>query len=404
VVLFNVAFWLVGFGTIATYAFYESVRDAFDAVAFGVDGIFGGGVALAKFAVVALDRLQRPDAGAAAFLATVPDADTLKAQAREFVVSAGVQLQRMQDILSVVRAAGTAVYAVLIVTFLALLAGLFLVFSASSRRRRNRSTSCTMCFMLFPLVLSWLAVAFVATAAVAAGDTCALLGDYHRLILDQAIKKATFAGGIDASENVIFANGVTCPAEFLGQDTLNALERFIVNRSTTGVTDSAFLTIFPGKDTRGVALYASTLFKGLRTCSSMVRFSGRLHQAVCQPTGPVLALFVIWFVLILLALVLTATFFVSQYSSFDATRFYTPFHTHSYKSSAGTDPPLSAELSASEDGEDEEDFGSGPATFDEVEAQRRRGGVRQPAANAGGAGAGNEYTTADFAPQQAWRR
>jgi hypothetical protein len=359
VLLCNAAFWLVGTGLIATYSFYSGVRDVFMALGYGADGVFGAAVNMAKFAVVVLDKVEASGSVGAAFSAILKDIGTLRSQAKEFVRQAEVLLGRTNSILSAARRAGLGVYALLIVVFLLLLAGLLLVFSASSRRRRHRSTSCVMFLMIFPLVLSWVAVGVVTTAAVLLGDACFMLGDYHKLILDRAVGSPYWASGIDASKNVIYAKGVTCPTDYISRDVLDSLHALVVEKTNARLADSVFAVIFPGKDTQGVADYSRNLFTGLSDCSSMVRFAGRLHQATCQRSGPVLGLFVIWTSLMLLALVLTGAFFTAQYSSFDPMRLHTPL------SRGKSSNPSHTGLSLSDSGSmDLEGNGTEPVVFE----------------------------------------
>lgn len=324
VFLFNAAFWLVGVGFVATYSFYSGVRDVFGALAYGIDGIFGAAVNMAEFTEVLLDRVTSFGAIADSFEEILNDVDTLRAQAKQFVREARALLDSSNGILGAVRGAGLGVYALLIVLFIALLAGLLLVFVASGRRRKQRSASCVMCLMIFPLVLSWVAVGVVTTAGVLLGDACFMIGDYHRLILDQAIGSENYAGGINPADNVIYDLGVTCPTDYVSPDVLDSLRVLIVDKTDADFTDNIITILFPGEDATGFSAYASKLFTGLSDCSSVVRFAGRLHQATCQSSGPLLGLFVIWIALMLLALVLTASFFTAQYSSYDPTRFHTP--------------------------------------------------------------------------------
>lgn len=328
VVLFNVAFWLIGFGFVASFFFFEGVKDTFLAIGYGVDGVYGASVIVSEFSIDVLDRLSGNAVIAALVSTLVPSIDSTKAQAQSFVETNSKLLDQTRGYLRTARIAGIVVYVVLLILFLSLLGFLFAVFSVQARGKRSkRSVGRTMCLMLVPLVLSWFAVGFVSVASVLTADMCGQLGGYHRIILDQAAEVTNgFSADIDRSKNILFSNGVECPKNLVDEGVLDALQLFTSGITGGTLVDTALGALYPGQDTTGVSEFSTNFFEGIESCSSMVRFAGRMHQSVCQPSGPLLGLFVIWFCLILLALLLTTTFFVSQYSSLDTTRFYTPRH------------------------------------------------------------------------------
>lgn len=328
VVLLNASFALVGVGLIATHSFFAGSQDTFSALSYGVDGTFGDAVTLAEFFNVLLEKLDTIGP-VSSLIDILSDVDNLRSQAATFATEAAEVRSLAQSALRSARIGGVVVHAVLLILFAALLGGLLLLFAAASRRRKARSTSCVMCAMLFPLVLSWTAVAVVAIAGVAAGDACIMLGDYHKLVLDQAIGSVNFAKDVDGASNLLWSSGLTCPAQYVPPDVLQSLRAFISDAALTGsggaaVADSLFFILFPREDASGVSTYATNLINGLADCSTIVRFAGRLHHATCSSTGPVAALFFVWIALVLLAVILTASYFTAAYSSYDPTAFHTP--------------------------------------------------------------------------------
>lgn len=352
VFFFNASFALVGVGLVATHSFFAGAQDTFSALSYGVDGTFGDALTLAKFFDVLLDSLENLGP-VGTFLDILSDVDNLRSQAATFVVEAADVRSLAQSALRSARIGGIVVHAVLLVLFAALLGGLLLLFVAASRRRKARSTSCVMCAMLFPLVLSWAAVAVVAIAGVAAGDACVMLGDYHKLVLDQAVGSVNFAKDVDGESNLLWSSGLTCPAEYVPPDVLESLRSFISDAALTGsgdaaVADSLFFLLFPGQDASGVSTYATNIINGLAECTAIVRFAGRLHHATCSSTGPVAALFFVWITLVLLAVILTASYFTAAYSEYDPTAFHTPLNPPSALS-----PSSSLSRSFSDPGSDD---------------------------------------------------
>jgi hypothetical protein len=324
--LFNAAFGLIGLGLVANASFRESLYSVFDAIRFAKDGIVAPAVAIADFAVDILDRVSANPTFGTTFASLLGGGDVanLRAQALVFSTSVKNSLVNFEDTLRYARIAAAVVFFVAIVLFLLLLTALFALFSMQSTTRK-RSTCCATTLAILPVILAWVAVALISIFAVLTADSCVMLSDFQKLILAQADRTdQAIAAGIDGSKNILFSNNVKCPEAIVSSDVLDQLAPFIGNQATTNLFDGLVATLYPGQDAAGTAAYTSNVFKELRTCDSMVLFAGRLNYSVCQSGGPVLALFVMWLVIILLATLLTISVFLAKYSILDMTRFYSP--------------------------------------------------------------------------------
>lgn len=320
---FSAAFFLVALGAIATFSFHSGLEDVFDALAFGVDGVYGSGIALTRFILELLDRVENaPVIGN--ILELLGNVVNVRDSAKSFVATNFPVLTETRNILKIVRRAGTAAYGLMIALFVTLFAGLLCVLLLSRRVRVGKGAGCWVLLMLFPMVTAWVALGVVSAVGALAGDSCDMLGNYHRIILDAAIGKEVYAKGVSRTKNLIYDRGVKCPRDLLESGVLDNLQGVVVDVLGSGVADDLIGSLFDLDSGAGVSRFSSVYFRGLLDCSTLVRFSGRTHQAMCAPKGPMDAMFAIWLSLLLLAVVLTVSYFASQYAAFDATAFLIP--------------------------------------------------------------------------------
>lgn len=320
---FNAAFLLIALGCTATFTFYAGVLDVFDALNFGVDGVFGGGIALTRFVLILLDRVESGNSVLSALSGLLGDIGGVRESAATFLDMNTPLLEELRKILSISRRAGVAAFILILLFFVSLFVGVLLVFALSRRLRVGRRAGAWVLLMLFPMVNSWVALGVVSAVGALAGDACDMLGDYHKIVLDAAIGEVNYAANIDRDGNLIFDRGITCAKELVGNDVLDSLGSVVVDVLGSGFADGPIGSLFGG-DGNGISSFSSSYFRKLQDCSHLVRFSGRSHQALCAPKGPMDSIFGIFLSLLLLSIVLTLMYFVSQYGAFDATAFIVP--------------------------------------------------------------------------------
>jgi hypothetical protein len=319
-ILFNVAFWLVGFGLVANASFRESLFSVFDAIRFAKDGVVGPAVAIADF-TASLIKNELPKNPSATVVLNGRSAEDLLAKIGVFSKSVNDSLASFNDAIRYVRIAAVSVFSIAIVLFMLLLLALFALFSMQSSTRSGKSF-CSTVLTILPVTLAWVAVACVSVFAVLTADSCMMLSDFHRLILVQSGRAvAATASGIDPATNILFSNKIQCPRDRIGAPVLDELSPFLSSKTAF---ETLVTTLVKGKPTTGVAQYVSDVFKDLQSCNSIVIFAGSLNHSVCMSRGPILAIFAMWLVLILLATLLTGALFAAKYSSLDMTRFYSP--------------------------------------------------------------------------------
>jgi hypothetical protein len=237
---------------------------------------------------------------------------------------------------------GLIIFVVLVIFILLLLMGLFLLFLVQSGR--SKKAGLARFLLLVPVTLSWLGAAVMTLAGVYAGDACVALDGFQRLVIVQAgLSDATLTAGISADKNALFSNGIQCSLSIIDPNVLNAISP-LFNLTTKGALatiDGALTLLFPGENTKGFGLYGSKVYEDIVRCVSVARFASILNSSACGKKGPILAIFVLWIGVVLLAVVLTIFFFIAQYSTFDTTRFYTPrifIDSHEEFDERGNDP------------------------------------------------------------------
>lgn len=340
VIIFNFAFLMVGLGFIANSHFRVGVQDTLDAISFAVTGIGEAASVVAQFTVELLQRAQDPSiAGPVSQI--IPDLNNFEAEVSEFVVTTDDLVERAQDILEGARIAGLVVFIIIVIFFAVLLLGLYMLFFVQSQHKS--SAFLARCLLLFPLAMAWFGVGVLSVATVYMSDTCGMLDEYQRLILAQSGVAPELADGIVPEDNIIFDSGLQCSEEYVGTGVLDVLAP-VDAIGGTAVTIAAIrallIILFPGENTDGAAVYLASRLEELRTCESFQIFAARLNYSVCQPRGPLVALFVAWLVTLLLAILLTVAFFVAQYTPFRTTRFYTPRYIGRKQKPASYTEPL----------------------------------------------------------------
>jgi hypothetical protein len=326
VVLFNLAFLLVGIALIANFAFREGIIDVLDSIRY-MKTRAAAPVALATFFVRIVERVATSSALSSLLSNISPalaDTANLQRQLETFTSSIQTTLTKADNILRTANRVGLIVFVVLVLFILLLLMGLFLLFLVQSGRRK---AGLARFLLLVPVTLSWLGAAVMTVAVVFAGDACVSVDGFQRLIIVQAgLGNSSLTAGINPDTNALFANGFKCPVSIIDPTVLNAIAP-LLNLNATGsssAVDSLVGLLFPGEQTKGVGQYASNIYEDIIHCESVARFAANLNSTACGRRGPILAMFALWIGVIILAVVLTFFFFIAQYSTFDTTRFYTP--------------------------------------------------------------------------------
>lgn len=330
VVLVNGAMLLLALSFVAAYHFYEGSQSVMDlAETNGVD--------VSRNAVAIIDVVRRV---LSAFSSIAPTAT----QAQLFPDRSPVELLADLDEASKQFSTtafniellsgylwrfGTIAFYLVVAVYLVLLTGFLLLFSTAFPKRSHQRFA--MALYVVPFVFGWLSVAIITASSTVAGDLCVALSDFQRIVLVQSgVAGPALSSGINSTQNIFIGYNIQCPAQLVGGNIQFGSATSVLSQALGSdlFSTAIFSQLYPkatASQRNDLRNWLTPSVRDLISCSLITRLAAKFNYTFCGERGPMLALFIGWVSLLVLAVLLTISYLLTQFTKFEVSRFTTPY-------------------------------------------------------------------------------
>ena len=323
VILFGLGSHLAGLAFVANHYFYAGYQNVVDlSESAGVTVITNNAYVLQIIQMV-LKRADENNEGLAGYEVKQFVKSLLRAQLQFEKSIAGVS-----QLVTELRKFGSIAFWSAAIVGLVLIGGIILLFSTAFPKRQHQRIA--MSLFILPLVISWICVAIITASGIVASDLCIELSEFQKIVLVQSESIAPEnLNGIQTSSNLLIRSNVQCPTYLVSElaETANSLAGLLRSDPAIGMLKR----LYPSAKTSELRNYLDWIVPALKRavdCTVIARLAGQYMFAFCGVQGPITGLFVAWCSVLALALVLSFSYLLTQFTTFEVSRFLTPYMRH----------------------------------------------------------------------------
>lgn len=226
------------------------------------------------------------------------------------------------------RTFGDVAFILAAVCYAFLVCGVLLLFSTAFPKRKHQRIA--MCVYIVPLVMAWICVGIITASATLSADLCVQLGDFQKIVLVQSGAGTNqLLTGIETKNNLLVSQNIQCPAEIAGrnvplQDSGNELVKLL----TSSLGTEIFSAIYPSASRAQLSqlrIWFRDAIQRVINCELVTNLAAQYMYTFCGHRGPMTAMFAAWLGLLLLAILLTFAYLLTQFTRFEASRFLIPY-------------------------------------------------------------------------------
>lgn len=327
VLLFNSAMFLLGLALVANYVFYggaNTILNLTQNTAIQVSNDIVRVISVAKKVLNAISNRSVFDLDKIRPTIALRDINSTLTKAADQFEKTSVNVERLEFY---VRQFAISAFWLSVGVYFIIFFGFMLLFSTAFPKRRYQRIA--MALYVVPFVLGWISVAIVTATSTVAADLCAAMGDFQRIVLEQSGIALNIANGIDISANIFLNYNIQCPANIVGTNfPFNAVVDFIGNVLNGPFALQLLGLVYPrasSSDLRQLNSWLVPTISNAADCSLITTLAAQFNYVFCHYRGPMMALFIAWVSLIILAVLLTIAYFLTQFTHFEASRFITPY-------------------------------------------------------------------------------